>query len=734
MTYSQVFGGQNIFPAHLTFLGLAPTANVTLQWPTEVALPGANVFPDILEVVPAAGLSVVFPDATLAGPGQSILVNNMGANTITIRDAGNNVIGSVASGEVWEFYLQDNTTANGVWRTFEYGAGTSSAVAAALAGAGLKAILTTLNLKIDPRSSAISPVAVVDADRARVVSWTGGVGTGTLPTPASLGNDWFVHLRNNGTGNWTITPAAGTIDGDATLEIAPENSLTLYTDGTNFYSLGRTATTATGFDFTGINVAGSGDYTLSGAELNRISYRLTGILAGNRNIIVPATIQQYWVNNATSGAFSVTVKTAVGLGIVVPQGQSVLLYCDATDVIAAEGVPTTAVLGTERGGTALATYAQGDLIYATAAQVLARLPKSAAATRYLANTGGANAPQWDQVNLANGVTGLLPHANIASLSGTSVFGRSTNSVGAGGSIAGTNNQVLRVNSAGTLLEFGQVNLASAAAVIGTLPATLGGTDQGAVSQGDLLYGSAANVWSRLAKYTTRNQPLMNTGTSNNPAWGPFSVSVQTPLAASYTLAQGNQNWVLQYEPTGTTTVEIPENASEAFPIGTLIPFVTGDSAMTFAPLGAATLQVQGQLISNPGTFVLPAYHTAKLTKVDTDAWALSSDAPQQVGQGVLYAGYGNGSAVGVAMTFNTAAGSWSAARTAAGRYTITHNLGLGAATDLAVNVTARIGAGGTDDRYANISDEGANSFVVNVQDVGAGLVDDDFYFTATRLV
>lgn len=55
--------------------------------------------------------------------------------------------------------------------------------------------------------------------------------------------------------------------------------------------------------------------------------------------------------------------------------------------------------------------AQGDLLYASAANTLARLAKSTTATRYLANTGTTNNPQWDQINLTNGVTGVLPVAN-----------------------------------------------------------------------------------------------------------------------------------------------------------------------------------------------------------------------------------------------------------------------------------------------------------------------------------
>jgi hypothetical protein len=55
--------------------------------------------------------------------------------------------------------------------------------------------------------------------------------------------------------------------------------------------------------------------------------------------------------------------------------------------------------------------AQGDLFYSTAANAMTVLAKNASATRYLSNTGASNDPAWAQVNLSNGVTGVLPVAN-----------------------------------------------------------------------------------------------------------------------------------------------------------------------------------------------------------------------------------------------------------------------------------------------------------------------------------
>jgi len=55
--------------------------------------------------------------------------------------------------------------------------------------------------------------------------------------------------------------------------------------------------------------------------------------------------------------------------------------------------------------------AQGDIVYATGANALARLAKDAITSRSLTNTGANNNPAWAQVALATGVSGTLPVAN-----------------------------------------------------------------------------------------------------------------------------------------------------------------------------------------------------------------------------------------------------------------------------------------------------------------------------------
>lgn len=107
---------------------------------------------------------------------------------------------------------------------------------------------------------------------------------------------------------------------------------------------------------------------------------------------------------------------------------SALTKSDDTNVtLTLGGTPSTALLaaasltlgwtgqlGVTRGGTNLSVATQGDLLYASASNTYSSLAKNTSATRYLANTGTSNNPAWDQVNLANGVTGNLPVANLNS--------------------------------------------------------------------------------------------------------------------------------------------------------------------------------------------------------------------------------------------------------------------------------------------------------------------------------
>jgi hypothetical protein len=62
-------------------------------------------------------------------------------------------------------------------------------------------------------------------------------------------------------------------------------------------------------------------------------FETTGVLSGNTNLIVPTKTRDFKVKNSCTGGFNVTVKTAAGTGIVIPQGTIANLICDGTNII-----------------------------------------------------------------------------------------------------------------------------------------------------------------------------------------------------------------------------------------------------------------------------------------------------------------------------------------------------------------------------------------------------------------
>ena len=98
------------------------------------------------------------------------------------------------------------------------------------------------------------------------------------------------------------------------------------------------------------SVAGGSNVTLSAVEAGNGMLTFTGALTANISVIVPATSKRWVVSNQTTGAFTLTMKTSSGTGIVVTQGKNTHLWCDGTNVLdektdfpspALTGTPTT---------------------------------------------------------------------------------------------------------------------------------------------------------------------------------------------------------------------------------------------------------------------------------------------------------------------------------------------------------------------------------------------------------
>ena len=181
---------------------------------------------------------------------------------------------------------------------------------------------------------------------------------------------------------------------------------------------------------------------------------------------------------AGGGTRMVTADSDGNLNVqAIPSGvTSVNVSGGATGLTFSGGAITTSgtitmagTLGVANGGTGRASYAIGDMLWASASGTLSTVSGNATGTRkFLSQSGnGVNpsVPAWNQIALGSDVTGILPAAN-------------------------------------------------------------GGTGQNtsAWAQGDVPYLGATGTWSNLPKSTTASRYLSNTGTSNNPAWAQINLT------------------------------------------------------------------------------------------------------------------------------------------------------------------------------------------------------------------
>ena len=195
------------------------------------------------------------------------------------------------------------------------------------------------------------------------------------------------------------------------------------------------------------SVAGSSNVTLTAAEARNDVLNFTGTLTGSINVIVPNGPQAWCVTNNTSGAFTLTVKTAAGTGVAVTQGKAADLIADGTNVVlsnndaaaiggallAANNLSDLASAATARTNLGLAI---GSNVQAYDAELAALAGLTSAADKGIQFTGSGTAATYD---LTTAGKALLDDADAAAQ-------RTTLGLGTAATLASDTDGTLAANS------------------------------------------------------------------------------------------------------------------------------------------------------------------------------------------------------------------------------------------------------------------------------------------------
>jgi hypothetical protein len=115
----------------------------------------------------------------------------------------------------------------------------------------------------------------------------------------------------------------------------------------------KTLTTATG----NATSQGGTDYSDDEARYAILSIVSSEALTAGRNVVIPAREKIYIIKNGTTGGQQLTIKTTAGTGLVIPNGKTMVLYCDGTNTQSAiDNFPA----GTTIGGAEIATTTTGQ--------------------------------------------------------------------------------------------------------------------------------------------------------------------------------------------------------------------------------------------------------------------------------------------------------------------------------------------------------------------------------------
>jgi Chaperone of endosialidase len=315
------------------------------------------------------------------------------------------------------------------------------------------------------------------------------------------------------------------------------------------------------------NTSGSNSSTgITGTSAQYMVLQFTGTLTGTKVVTGPSSSKVYLIDNATTGGYGVTIKSASSSGYTVAAGTRALVYYNGTDYVQVSTNDLSKLIGSvliANGGTnSSATPTAGAVAYGTGT-AYAFTP--AGVTGQVLTSNGSSAPTWTS----------LPSGGVASFSaGSTGFSPSTAS---GGVVV----------------------------LSGTLNTTNGGTGLTSFNSGGLMYASDSGTLAT-ANYLTYDGTNLGVGTST-----PLAITGYTVL----TLNNSTYGGVLYLQANGTNIGRLLGNSSSLI-LGTLsttpILFQIGGSgeAARFDTAGNFLVGQTTSAFSNSGVQITGGYVVA----------------------------------------------------------------------------------------------------------------------------
>ena len=517
--------------------------------------------------------------------------------------------------------------------------------------------------KIEPGLGTVQSVGInTGSTNTNLVTKIGATVSTTAPITA-IGT---ISIVDNPTFNTSVTSpfliATGTVTGSL--------SAGAFSYGTLGYSdsniLGSFATSVNSFDqfivqntnsgaAASANIIVSNDAGTASTYFGEFGMNSSGF-SGTGAFNAPNTVYL----DSTSADLAIGTTTANAIHFVVNNGTT-----DAATISSAGVFSLATALAATSGGTGQASYAIGDILYASTTTALSRLADVATGNALISG-GVSTAPSWGKIGLTTHVSGTLPVGN----GGT---GQSSNwtqwgaiyasTTGALASTAtGTTGQPLIANSTSGPA-FGTLALGTANTnVSGTLTITNGGTGAGTFTANGIIYGNTTSALGVTAAGTTGQILIGNTSAA--PSWAAatsvavtsisFGTTGLTPNTATQgavtvagTLATANGG-------TNLTTFTAANNAIYSTSASVL---TAGTLPVAAGGTGATTLTLNGVLYGNGTSAVQITAQGAANTILTANAGAPSFSATPTIGTSVTVPLVIGGTAAGSTLTLQSTSGA-----------------------------------------------------------------------------